>query len=479
MEKQEMQLSRIKEQAERYYEKYKEHMTLLEDKSILSKVKANRGGVDYFDIWSLGKQLEQFEYYKAMCEDQGNVNMLGQIPNIAFDVITAVHGASILPIVASVQPIEEERGTIYFKNVRSASSKGSQSAGSVLVDPRQQIVTPSGYASNALSAEVGVAATVDATLSYSFTLAAFPVKSESLVISLGAGSVQGKDIGAAGPSTAHIGRIWGSGIAGTVNYLTGVVSVDLSANPGAGQAITCSYQQNYELSTDLPQIDTFFDSKGIFAQVYALKGTIGMLQSFGMSKRFGLVAEDELAKDLVQEINREIGGDLIRKLRANAPGATTTFSRTTPAGVSYFEHKQTYKDKMAEAERVLVGQAGRGTISLMIVGKTHAQTLQTLPGFQKMYDGNSLGAHVFGTLDGMTIVRVTESNILGDEQGIALWKGSSPFEAAAVYAPFMPLAVTSTLPQSPNPMNSMKAAAVWAGVDTVVPNFSCKFDTSA
>lgn len=472
----ELKLKNIKHQAEIFHDRYRKQMDVLESHSILAKVK---GRIDAHDVWALGKQLEQFEMYKAMCEEQGNVNLLGQIPNVAFDVITAVHGASILPIIASVQPIEEERGTVYFKNVRASTTRGSQTNGDVLVDPRKQIVTPSGYTSNALQNEVG-ATSASGTVSYSFTLAAFPIKSESVVIQLGATAIKGKDIGAAGPSSADIGQIWGNGVSGTVNYLTGVVSIVFAADPGAGVPIKASYQQNYELAADLPQIDTFFDSKGLFAQVYALKGTVGMLQSFGMSKRFGMTAEDELAKDLVQEINREIGGDLIRKLRAASPslGSPTLFSRTAPAGVSYFEHKQTYKDQMAVAEKTLVGQAGRGTISIMVVGKTHASVVQTLPGFEKMYDGNSLGAHVFGKLDGTVYIRVTESNILGDEEGFGLWKGQSPFETAAIYAPFMPLAVTGTLPQAPNPLNSMKAAAVWAAVDTVVPNFITSFNTA-
>ena len=36
------------------------------------------------------------------------------------DVITAVHGVSVLPVVSSVQPIDEEQGLVYFKNVRYA-----------------------------------------------------------------------------------------------------------------------------------------------------------------------------------------------------------------------------------------------------------------------------------------------------------------------------------------------------------------------
>jgi hypothetical protein len=466
-------LEKIKKQAEMLHDRYRKHMDVLESKSILSKVKP--GGVSYYDIYALGKQLEQFEVYKQICEEQGNVNLLGKIPDVAFDVITAVHGASIIPLVASVQPIDEERGTVYFKQVRSATTKGSQTAGNVVVDPRTNVVTPSGYASNILENQVA-ATSVAAQLVYNFNLAAFPVKSESLSVRLGSTSVLGKDIGA-DASNSSIGRIWGSGLSGTVNYATGAVSITLAADPGNGVDLLVSYQQNYELSSDIPQIDTFFDSKGIFARVYALKGTVGMLQSYGMSRRFGMVAEDELSKDLVQEINREIGGDLVRKLKASALGSTT-FSRTAPTGVSYFEHKQTYKDSLAEAERKLVDNAGRGSISLLIVGKTHAQTIQTLPGFVKLFDGNSLGSHVFGTLDGIIVIRVTETAILGSEEGLAVWKGLSPFEAAAVYSPFMPLTVTSTLPQAPNPLQSMKAAAVWAGIESVVPQFVTRFDTA-
>lgn len=460
-------LDKINKIAEQYHQTYRDQMDAL-DKSILCKVK---GKIDSYDVYALGKQLEQFEFYKAMMEEQGNVNLLGKIPDVAFDVITAVHGASIIPIIASVQPIEEERGTIYFKQVRAATTKGDRTAGDILVDPRQNVVTPQAYSNNSFT-DVLAATTVAATLVYNFTLSGAPLKSESLTIRVPTTNIKAKDVGG--------GAIWGTGISGTVDYLTGAVSLTFAADPGNGLQILVNYQQNYELSADLPQIDSFYASSGIFARVYALKGTIGMLQSFGMSKRFGMVAEDEMAKDLVQEINREIGGDLIRKLKATAPngGSPVVFSRTAPAGVSYFEHKQTYKDKLAEAEGVLVSQSGRGTISLLILGKKHAETVQTLPGFTKLYDGNSLGAHVFGTLDGVIVIRVTETNILGTEEGLAVWKGLTPWEAAAVYSPFMPLTVTATMNQSPNPLQSMKAAAVWAGVESVVPAFVCRFDTA-
>jgi len=193
-----------------------------------------------------------------------------------------------------------------------------------------------------------------------------------------------------------------------------------------------------------------------------------------MQKRFGKIAEDEMSKDLVQEINKEIGGDIVRLLFAQAQGTTNFANSVLPAGVSDFDHRQSYKFKLADAEAVMAGNSGRGTISLMIVGRSQAALIQTLPGFEKITDGNTLGMHVFGTLDGVPVIRVVEQGLLGLNDGICLWKGTSPWEAAVVYSPFMPLTMTDLLPMSPNPLQRMRAAAVWAGVDVIVPQYATK-----
>ena len=459
---------RIENLAETFYKKYKTQMEDL-SKSPLAKL---RGSLSAFDIYGLGMQLENFDSYMAVCEEDGNTNQLGQLPKIAYDVITAVHGVSILPMIASVQPIEEERGNVYFKNVRASDTKGSITAGDVLVDPRTGVKTGQGYAGNRLVQEVLVNTGGTPSTQYVATVAAFPLRSGTIRVTVqDDDAVFAQDIG-----VENDGMLLGKGLSGQVDYNTGDVSIDFVVAPAANVDIYISYQQNYELSNDIPQIEQFFDSRPIQAQVYALKGTIGMLQSYAMRKRFGLVAEDEVAKDLVQEINREIGADLIRKMRISAMGATV-FDRTPPsANISFFEHKQTYKDAMATAEATLVGNAGRGTISMLAVGSNHAAVIQTLPGFRKLYDGNGLSAHLYGELDGTPVIRVTESAILGTNEGLAMWRGQSPFEAPAVYAPYMPLVVTSTLPEAPNPLVSMKAAAVWAGVEDLVPEYVTRFD---
>jgi hypothetical protein len=68
--------------AERYFRRYREHMELLESHSLLSKTRS----VTPYDFYALGKQLEAFEIYRQLCEDDGTLSQLGKIPNVAFDV---------------------------------------------------------------------------------------------------------------------------------------------------------------------------------------------------------------------------------------------------------------------------------------------------------------------------------------------------------------------------------------------------------
>jgi len=455
----ESRVKKMEQEAEILYERYRPQMDLFE-KSIVAQL---RGGLQPYDVYALGKQLEAFDVYKQICEEDGNVNQLGRIPDIAYDVITVAYGTSVIPVIASVQPVDDERGTVYFKNVKAGTTKGAVTEGETLASPTSGATTPSGYASNYIEGEVVGTGDTAGTTTFSATLAQAPVRSQTVKVTVsGVANVFGQDDGN--------GNIIGAGVSGTIDYTTGAITLNFLNAPPAGAQILVSYQTNYELAEDIPSISTFWDSTSIMARVYALKGTIGMLQSFGMRKRFGIVAEDELAKDLVAEINAEVGGDLIRKLNANAPGSVT-WSKTPPAGVSYYEHKQTFKDALADVESTLVGQAGRGVISTLIAGRNVAAVIQTLPGFTKLTDGSTIGAHIFGTLDGMTVVRVTDASVLDPNRAIAIYKGANPFEAAGVYAPYMPLTVTTTLPAGKNPLGNQRAAAVWAGVEVLVQNF--------
>ena len=446
-------------------DKYDGHMQVLES-SLLSKAK---GGLEIYDYVALGEQLERWDEYKEFCEEEGNLNQLGKLPNIAHSVITVAHGTAIHNILAAVQPVAEERGLIYFEQVRAGTTKGNNTSGDVLIDPRTGLKTSKGFASSSIEAEV-LATFATGTPSYTATPAVTPIRSQTLKVYVAGTEFAAEDIGPAENGDKNIGRIWGNKLSGQINYATGAITITFAAEPANGSLVLIDYQQNYEKATDLPQIEFFLDSKQIQADIYALKAVTSMLKNFAIRKRFGMSAEQDLSRKLIQEINRELGGKLVGKLFGAQQG-NTIFDKTPPAAVSYIDHKQTLVDKVADAEAVMVGNAGRGNITHMAVGRELAAVISTLPNFNKLSDGTQIGSHIFGTWDGKVIVRVNEQAVLDSKKAVCIYKGASPFEAAAVYSPYMPLAITGTLPLSPNPLTDQKAAAVWAGMDVVMENY--------
>jgi hypothetical protein len=345
-------VSRMNEQAEmaadRYFSKYRTHMELLESHSLLSKLRQ----ITPYDFYALGKQLENFEAYKEMCEDDGTLSQLGKIPNVAFDVITVAYGTAPISALASVQPIDEERGTVYFKNVIAQTTRGNVTAGdNIAKSDAAPDAFPEGYASDQLTETIAVL--VAATTGYAggVSAAGLPIRPFTTKVRAVVAGVERLVEDTRGDGTL----VGAGGDFGTVDYATGGVTFDLGVaqTPGAGDAgnaVSVTYQTDFAQQTEIPKIVMRLTTKSVNARVWALKDTIGLEQSYALRRRFGLIAEDEVATDLVSAINSEITRTLIKLLEANSTGPTTLFPKTAPAGVSFFEHKQTsiksmtYKD---------------------------------------------------------------------------------------------------------------------------------------
>ena len=211
-----------------------------------------------------------------------------------------------------------------------------------------------------------------------------------------------------------------TGAFGTINYSTGAIALTFKSALVSADKINTWVSTDFESQDSIPTIVMKLASKSVRARVYALRNTVGLPQAYAMKKRFGMMAEDDLATDLVAEINTEIMRSLINLLKVNAQG-NTNWNRTPGAGISFLEHKQTFKDALATAESTMLGNAGRGMINTMIAGRSACEVIGTLPGFTKISDGSAIGTHIFGTLNGVTVVRVPYSPGLGSEHcGVCL-----------------------------------------------------------
>lgn len=461
--------------ANNYYSKYKDQMDALMEHSPLAKVRKSLGSkVNMYDVVALGEQLTQFENYKTFLNENGTNTDLGQLPNLAFDIITASYGSSIVPLLASIQPIEEEQGTIYYKQTKTVNARGQVwsagtgtniAGGEILRNP---LATPAGYAVGYAGEMVTVSATIVATTTTtSGTLTQTTVRPRSVAITLTyttAGTVlRATDDGD--------GNIIGVGIYGTVNYTSGAYTVNYTtAIPVGGATLSIDYGTDFEDSGVIPKITTVTASTTLKAEVFVLGQEIGLFKAYSMKKRFNLAAEEELVQDLSSEITAEIGNTLIRRLYLASQG-NTTWSRTPGSGVSYAEHKLEFMDIISNAENVILNNAGRGVLNVIIAGTTVCAVLANLPTFQKS-NITSNGPHVYGIYGGnVTVIRAP---MLPAGEALCVYKGTGMFDAPIVYAPYMPLFVTNTMPVPNNVLKTQGVAAVWAGMKVTNSAFITK-----
>ena len=458
MEKLEEKLEeRMLHKADYYAEKYSDYVALLESSPLNKFHHYNE-----YDIYALGEQLQRFEDYKKFCEDNGIVNELGTLPQIALDVIAASYATSIIPMIASVQPLEDEKGLVYYKAVKAATARGSVSAGDTLWDAKTGRAQAFTYAAEMVSGEA-YATTAAGTTTYAHTCDQHPVRPRTVKIYCNDLGYEAVDDGE--------GNIIGTGFTGTINYDTGACSITFSSDPGGAYAVYIDYGFNFESSdATLPTIQTPLTSTDVVARIWALRGEFGFFKAYAMRKRFGLVAEDELAKDLTAEVNAETTEAVLNLLYVNATG-NTDWSKTGPSGVSYAEHKLSFKDALATAESVMYDNAGRGTISYIAAGSGACAVIAGMPGFVRGPKVDAVGPHLYGTLDGIPVIRTYSYPSL---ELVVAYKGVGAFETAVVWAPYMPLVITTAIPADNNPFRNQRAAAVWAGSKCVVPQFVTK-----
>lgn len=477
--------------AERYRRKFRAQIDCLEKYSPLAKIR----GINAQDVVALGRMCEQYQDYQDFIinEAGGTAADLGPLPKIALDILTGSYGASIVPLLSSTQPLDEERGIVYFKTTKADTTRGNVTAEQKLRDAIQApAVYPEGFAGEKngavqytlVSGDINTfnASTGD-VVTHVQSIAACIRPNTLRITASWDSTIQGFDDGN--------GKVYGVKCYGTVTY--GALQADGSVTPssismkfatlgGIGATINYGYSTNYEANgASIPKIKTGLDSTDIEAEIFALATDMGLFKGFALKKRFGKNADDEMIQDLTGEINAEMGNALIHRIvlawkeRNDAGYATlTSWSKTLPTGVSWFEHKQALKDQLALVEGEILTQAGRGVINYILAGASAAAHFSTLPGFVKK-NITASGPSVYGELDGITVIRVPMTWVDADFttwDAICVYKGNGQFDTPAVNAPYMPLFVVNDRYVTPNnPLVKQGVAACWTGLKVVCPAF--------
>ena len=269
------------------------------------------------------------------------------------------------------------------------------------------------------------------------------------------------------------GKLLGHGIQGTVNYETGEVKVKvLDASAVQDKELSVMFNIDVDAADELDSIQSRLETTEIVAEITALKSDIGAFTNFAFAQRFGTSATDEVAADLTNELTRVINTRAVQRLMQSFRGNVAEWDVTPPSGVSYAEHKLTFIDAIAKVEKNLHLQSGMNGANRYLVGSAAAQILRGLPAFELAADAATTSVGIFGYYDGVPVIRAT--GVVGDNDMYFIANSGNYFNAPLVYAPYMPLMVTSTVQDPRNPFRGTTAAGEWSAMKAVNPNLVAK-----
>ena len=461
-------------------------------------------GLNENDLYVLGRTFEQQIMTKQMNEEV-TFAQLGATPTLAFDFITAMFGKSVIPYIASEQVIDEVQGLVYFENIIAQGVKrrqvkvtgeeetanvidtyvgrGNIEVGDVLGKAAGAPTKyPQGYAGEMVYGEeiVNSETANGSTKEFDVALVNAPIRRNYVKVIATVTATLGGDQVVTGTDDGN-GNIIGGGITGTIDYETGAMHLTFVNAPKAETAVVANYATNFELGS-LPSITTELDSKFVRANVYGLQTDTSVISSFMMGKRFNFDMQQRAVQLLQENILNEITTELLAKVvmaYAEAGETDTVFNKTLPAGVSLQAHFNSVDYTFGIVQQKMAARSGKGTLSVALAGPDACAFLGQNAKFKKIGEATAW-ATVYGVYDNATIViRCPQLVQLDPTNGTKsiyfLYKGTTPFDAAAVYAPYMPLVGVNDLPVPTALLNRRSAVASMAAVDVVVPGYIQKF----
>jgi hypothetical protein len=341
-------------------------------------------------------------------------------------------------------------GGIFYFDLKYGTTKGSVTAGNTLVRDFN-----SSYSSELVDQEIlGVG---DATaVTFTSTLDFVPVKASTVIVS--AGSISGTDNG--------LGVIAGTGISGTVDYATGAISVTFTAAPAAAVNVIASYSYNMEGNTNIPQVNIDITLQEVRAKTRKLKALWSSEAADDLKAFHGIDAEAEIVSGVAAEIALELDREIIMDIYNSAALYPKTFDLSTvPTATPEIFHIRSMVTTLTGASNAIHKSSLRGPANFMVTSPeiaAYIEQLATHGDFRPVFSSstgsdaaieqpNTFGVMKFGTLNSKFVsykdpyFPVTGAGTGSGTGDILMgYKGNTFIDAGYVWAPYIPLQITST-----------------------------------
>lgn len=375
--------------------------------------------------------------------------MVGPYKKYALDIITGMVPNLIAFDLVNVQPIENKMGIINYIKYTAGSSKGNTRANDTWATTFNYTGSDSQYTQQSITSQplTYVVDGVDASV-LNFVLPWKPVVPGSVKLTIGEGATAIIAVDAPASRT-----IVGSGAnalgvtSGTINYDTGVVSINYADNVAAGTAAVADWTYNNEYApVDVPEINLSIESIPVLARSRKLKALWSFDAAYEMQKEYGqdlngLLAA-QAAAEIAHEIDVEILDDLYNMAFVSVGQPVVTWSAEVPVGVSQAQHFESLKTTFNRASNRIFQNTKRAMGNFAVVGTNVATVLESTPSFKASDLGSNVGPYLLGTWGGFKIYK---NPFYAPDAFVIGYKGNNLFDAGYCYAPYMPVATTQML----------------------------------
>ncbi len=398
----------------------------------------------------------QMENLKLMQEDTRSANV-GEFTKYIFPLVRRIWPNLIANEIVSVQPMTAPVGAVFYYEYKIGTTKGTSIVGQNLIENLNRY-----YSSDFIEYD-NIGTGDGSTTTFTDTLDFQPVQKGTFTIK--AGAVVGTDDGN--------GNIVGAGIAsGTINYVTGAVSVTFTSAPGSGVDIFATYRYDMEMNEKIPQINVALSMSEVRAKPRKLKTIWSPEASEDLRAFHGIDLESEIVAGMASEIALELDREIINDIMTSVTDASLidTFDMTIPTGVLEIYHIRSLLTKLGKISNRIHKATLRGPANWIITSTDISSLitqLSTHGDFRPVFAPEAsphgspveqvglpgYGIYKAGVLQNRWTVYV-DPYFPADVILLGL-KGRTFLDAGYVYAPYVPLQVTLTL-FDPNDFSAKK-----------------------
>jgi len=417
--------------------------------------------------------LEEFKARtKGMNEATKAINV-GTFIQHGYDLIVAVYPNLVLNNIASIQPLNNRSGEIWFYNVVYDQTKGGVTAGTAGLSSTQGPRPNMRYSSELVP--LTVTGTIDGTNAAFSATATQAIRTTAGTDGIFA--TDGKEVfvfNAAG--TALVGSLGGSG---TYNSGTGAIALTFNTAPSVGAGVVIMAKYDFESNpSQIGKSKLTLTSIPIVAQKHALTTEYTLDAEYDISRNFNMNISDELIKGTAALIRAEIDqlGMYEIKLTAMRPdlsaGASNTWNASVPSGVAQLDHYRTLLTMWKNQSNQIYGATRMVHGNFAIVGNDISTVIEILPEFKPSAsvgaDLQNAGPYVAGTIGNFIVIK--NPDFAANEWVIGN-KGIGTFNSGYILAPYRGLMVTPPISNIESVFNVTRGMYLEAGRQVVNGKF--------